>query len=346
MIWLALALAAAHASTPSAAFALIDASWIAPARDSAAAREIIARATKALDRPPGAIPHLHTEGTLPGHGIRDISLVAKQDQPIALDLAWAWRLTGDRRYLLATARYLDAWVSTYQISFNPIDETGFDTFIMATDLTKPALPAALAAKLDGFWRAMASGYLDAMDAGARNGTNNWQSHRVKLAAMAAFETGDAGLIERAHGAYERQVAINILSDGSVTDFRQRDALHYVTYDLEPLLMAAASAGMHGEDWYTWRAPSGSSLPGAVRWLQPYADGTTTHIEFANSSVSFDRERAAAGDLEYAPHPWDRANAVRPFAIAALCDPAYRSVATRVSESTGRPVPGWISLLYR
>ncbi len=73
----------------------------------------------------GAIPRLHTEGTLPGKGIREISLVAKRDQPIVLDLAMAWRLTGDRAFLDQAGRYLDAWARTYQMSFNPIDETGF-----------------------------------------------------------------------------------------------------------------------------------------------------------------------------------------------------------------------------
>jgi hypothetical protein len=37
---------------------------------------------------------------------------------------------------------------------------------------------------------MAVGYLDAMDAKPKNANTNWQSHRVKLATMAAFQTGD------------------------------------------------------------------------------------------------------------------------------------------------------------
>ena len=94
---------------------------------------VVQRAEAALGRPPGAIPRLHTEGTLPGKGIREISLTAKEDQPIALDLAIAWRLTGDRRFLEATGRYLENWADVYQMSFNPIDETGFDALIMATE---------------------------------------------------------------------------------------------------------------------------------------------------------------------------------------------------------------------
>ncbi|NWP10174.1 alginate lyase, partial [Escherichia coli] len=91
--------------------------------------------------------------------IREISIKAKQDQGIVIALALAWRLTGDRRYLDQTARYLENWASIYQMSFNPIDETGFDTLLLATDLTEADLPPALRTRLAGFWRKMAAGYL-------------------------------------------------------------------------------------------------------------------------------------------------------------------------------------------
>ena len=49
------------------------------------------------------------------------------------------------------------------IAIDPIDETGFDTLLMAYDLTEADLPAATRAKVDKLWRGMAAGYLDAMD---------------------------------------------------------------------------------------------------------------------------------------------------------------------------------------
>jgi hypothetical protein len=308
-----------------------------------AAQEVVTKAKAALGRPPGAIPKLHTEGTLPGKGIREISLKAKEDQPIVLNLALAWRLTGDRAYLDQAGRYLEAWADIYQPSFNPIDETGFDTLLMATDLTEADLPAATRAKVDRMWRGMAAGYLDAMDAKPRNFDTNWQSHRVKLATMAAFQTGDAGLIARARAAYRAQVATNIRPDGSVFDFHERDALHYVTYDLDPLMMAALAAQAHGENWLDWRAANGVSLAAALDWLVPYAKGEKTHIEFANSKIQFDRDRAAAGQKEYAPHPWDVSNAVGTYGLATLLDPRYRAVRDDVAARTGKKPAAWIRL---
>jgi hypothetical protein len=315
-------------------------------RTDPVSRRVVARANGAMARAPGAIPELHTEGTLPGKGIREISLKAKEDQAVVIALALAWRLTGDRRYLDQTARYLENWADIYHMSFNPIDETGFDTLILATDLTRADLAPALRAKMDGFWRRMAEGYLDAMDGKPKNSHTNWQSHRIKLATMAAFAVGDARLIDRARAAYRKHVGSNIQADGSVFDFHERDALHYVTYDLDPLEMAALAAKAHGEDWYHWKSASGSSLAGAVAWLEPYAKGEKTHIEFVHSQIVFDRERAEAGQKEYAAHAWDPGAAVNTYALAAQLDPARRDFAQKLAERTGRQPPEWMSLLAR
>ncbi len=327
-----------------AGFALFAETWQAPSTEQPAARQIIARATAALERTPGAIPRLHTEGTLPGHGIRDASIAAKQDQLIVFDLAMAWRLTGDRRFLRAAIRYLDDWTAIYRPSLNPIDETGFDTMMLATDLVAPELTPARRARFTAFWRGMAAGYLDAMDAGAPNPTTNWQSHRVKLATLGAFMSGDAALIDRARKAFRRQVSANILADGSVEDFRLRDALHYVVYDLDPLLMASLAAARHGEEWFSWQSPSGSSLPRALGWLEPYATGARQHMDFARTTNAFDRARAAAGDATYAPHLWKPGASVRTYALASLCDPSYAPLLARIVRNSGKRPSAWMTLL--
>jgi hypothetical protein len=339
----ACALALLASPALAADYALLGPAYAKGEAEVPATREVLTKARAALTRPPGAIPKLHTEGTLPGKGIREISLKAKEDQPIVLNLALAWRLTGDRAYLDQTGRYLEAWADVYAPSFNPIDETGFDTLLMAYDLTEADLPAATRAKVDKLWRAMAAGYLDAMDAKPKNFETNWQSHRVKLATMAAFQTGDTKLIDRARAAFRAQITANLRADGTVFDFHERDAIHYVTYDLDPLMMAALSAQAHGEDWFHWKSPVGASLPGALDWLAPYAKGEKVHVEFANSKIQFDRDRAAAGQAEYAPHPWDVTNAVGTYALASLMDPRYRALRDDLVSRTGRKPAAWIQL---
>lgn len=313
---------------------------VAPALKEA----IVSRAVATLDRPPGAIPHAHTEGTLPGKGIREISIKAREDQPIVLNFALAYRLTGDRRFLDATGRYLENWADVYQISFNPIDETGFDTLIMATDLTDGDLPEPLRTKIDAFWRRMAVGYLDAMDAGPRNAQSNWQSHRIKLATLAAFRTGDPKLIARAREAFRKQIGVNLYADGSTYDFHERDALHYVTYNLDPLMMAALAAKAHGEDWFDWKSPSGSSLPRSLDWLAAFARGEKTHSEFVNSKVQFDRDRANSGQTEYAAHDWDVSNGVGTYTLASLLDRRYLPLRDDLVKRTGKTPAAWAEIM--
>lgn len=308
-----------------------------------AGAEVQRRAQESLERIPGPLPVVHTEGTLPGQGIREISSKAREDLPIILNTALAYRMTGDRRYLSTAERFLEAWADIYKPSFNPIDETHFDQVMLAHDLTRSDLSPKVRAKLDGFWREMAVGYLDAMDGKPRNAETNWQSHRIKLATMAAFQTGDAALIKRAAEAYDRQIATNIHADGSVFDFHERDALHYVTYDLDPLMMAALSAKAHGRDWFTRKNPAGAGLQTALDWLVPYARGDKVHQEFVNSKIQFDADRAASGQKAYQPHPWNTANAAQTFALARLLDPQYARVFDHVVSRTGRVIPLWLTL---
>lgn len=342
---LILAASALLLSVPVSAadYALLGPRFGSPAAEARVKAQVVAAARAALDRAPGAIPRLHTEGTLPGKGIRDISIQAKRDHPIALDLALAWRLTGERSFLDQAGKYLDAWASVYRMSFNPIDETGFDALAMAYDLTERDLPQATRTKLDGFWRRMARGYLDDMDGTPRNARSNWQSHRIKLATVAAYQTGDRQLIDRARAAFRKHIGVNLRADGSTFDFEERDALHYVTYNLDPLMMAALAAKAHGEDWFSWRSPARASLPRSLDWLATFANGSRTHMEFANSKIAFDRERAAAGQSQFALHPWDPSKAIGTFAVASLLGPRYRSLRdTLVARFKKRP-PTWIAL---
>ena len=87
---------------------------------------------------PKAMARVHTEGTLPHEGIYDQSAAALKDLDLMRDAALAWRVTNAPRYLQLVDRFLSAWVATYQPSFNPIDETRFESLIVAYDMTARA----------------------------------------------------------------------------------------------------------------------------------------------------------------------------------------------------------------
>jgi len=305
-------------------------------------RYVISVANKNLGRLPSPVVRIHVEGTLPHQGIFDQSVAALTELGLIRDFAFAYRLTGDARYLDQVKRFIDAWVSTYQLSFNPIDETGFDALMLADDLCRADFTPEMREKIDSFIRKMVEGYLSAIANLKKPDTTNWQSLRVKLITMGAFSLGDRNLIQAARLAFQTQVAANVYPDGTVADFHQRDALHYVTYDLDPLLMAAEAAHTHDLDWFHWQNEAGSSLATAVAWLVPYASGQKQHEEFVHSGVPFDKERMQAGVAHFSK-TWDPRESLATLGIAAAMDPQFRTVVDGIRSKPGYYVNHWIVL---
>lgn len=303
---------------------------------------IVKRAAADLAGTPHAVPRIHMEGTLPHQGIYDQSRIAVADFPVMRELAMAYRMTGDTRYLNALDGYLAAWSSTYKVSLNPIDETNMDNIIIAYDLTKDALPDTTRQQMNQFLRQMAEGYAGAV-VKTKGDAGNWQSHRIKLLTLSAYALGDEGLIGKAHAAFTQHIQANIRPDGSVFDYYKRDALHYVLYDLEPLTVACLAAKMHGADWFDEGAPG--SVAKANDWLTPFETGRQTHVEFVHSSVKFDQTRAKAGIGEYAAHPWEPKASVGLLTLAAAVDPARKALCEQVASATGRKPTDWVVLLF-
>lgn len=303
----------------------------------ATASALLRAAARVVDRAPHALPLVHVEGTLPGHGIYDSSREALRDLPAARDLAIAGRLTGDLQYSDAAARFVSDWATTYRPSLNPIDETGFDALFIAWDLLPNTSRQALQPAMEKLLGAFAQGYLQHPPKGSTS-INNWNSHRIKLATMAAFAVGDERLVAHAHDRYREQLQANIDSNGLTFDFSQRDALHYVVYSLEPLLMAALAARQHGQDWWP---DEGERLSRALNWLLPYATGEKTHTEFGNTTVQFDRVRRDAG-LQGFDGVFDRKVARLAYGLAARLDSQYAELAQSLTDAPWQDA--WLELV--
>jgi hypothetical protein len=272
---------------------------------------------------PNPLPHVHTEGTLPHMGIRDRSIEAERDWPVMLHAALNWRAGVNEKSFGTAHRFLIGWVDTYQPNLNPIDETNLDTMIdtyaILAERLEPDERQRISAWLDKWgWN-----YVGSIEHAPKSGgtwTNNWQSHRIKLVTMIAAATDDDKMFAEARSLFRRQVKLNLLPDWQVMDFAERDALHYVVYDLEPLLRAALAAKAYrDEDWYHWQAASHASIAKSVAWLTPYATGEKEHQEFVHSRVAFDAQRAAAGVKGFTG-AFDVRDAAITYWSAALFDP--------------------------
>jgi Alginate lyase len=291
---------------------------------SDSAQKVLTYAKRNLSRPPGPLAKIHTEGTLPHEGIYDASVIAMQDLNIMNLFAMSYRLTGDKIYLNKATEYLEKWIDIYDPSFNPIDETKFDKLILTYDLIQSDLSPELNRKAMRFFYVMANGYIDKISKQSRIDVGNWQSHRIKLIVLSAYATNNIELIYKSKILFQGHLERNLNADGSTYDFRQRDALHYAVYDLEPLLVAAIAFKAHGENIFDYKTSQGVSLRDAVNWLKPYAEGDLTHEEFVNSPVLFDKQRAKAGIAGY-QGLWERSSALLLYSLASVVDPIYKKL---------------------
>ncbi len=211
-----------------------------------------------------------------------------------------------------------------------------DQLLVAYDLTRADLSPPVQNKMTAFLHIMATGYLASIAkqiAAGKEDIDNWQNHRIKLITLTTFALGDEGLIERAHQAFMRQLSVNISSSGMVHDFLDRDAFHYVTYGLDPLVVSAMAAKAHGGDWFHAQAPSGASVPLALDWLTPFALGQKTHEEFVHSKIAFDAQRARAGMKGYSGK-WEPSTSLPLYEKAAVLDPKYETVFQEINNHTG------------
>lgn len=291
-----------------------------------------------------AVSRLHTEGTLPHQGIWDQSVGAAKDLPRMRSLALIWRASQNAQALNELDGLLASWAAVYQPSLNPIDETGFDAMIDAFAIAKADLQPATRKRVTQFLQHWASAYLKQMEHPPKPArgiwTNNWQSHRIKLLTMMAAALGDEPMFEAAGRQFRQQLNQNLHADGRSIDFDERDALHYVVYDLEPLTRAALAAQTRQQDWLNMEADNGASLKKAINWLLPFASGVQSHQEFANTSVKFDLQRRAAGLPGYSGS-WDARSSGQLFWLASKLDDRYLAQASDLIKQTP-----WIAACWK
>jgi hypothetical protein len=307
-----------------------------------------ALADQALKEVPHPIDTIRSEGLLQGDPKKTATQSALKDMGKMYALALLYKLNDDSACLLQLDRYFHAWAETNHSRGDPIDDTNLDPVIEAYDMVKDDVSAGTERVVGEWLRATAESEITAVYNRPNRATsyNNWHSHRLKIVGEIAFATGDTALEGYATRGLEAQIAWNLQADGPSADFITRDALHYHVYDLEPLLqLAIVVKRATGVDYYSWVSPAGSSIRKSVEWLLPYVTGEKTHAEFVNSTVEFDRRRAANGEAAYkAGSMWEPKNGVRTLVLAGYFGaPGLMDTARKAAETSDR-FPGWVSVV--
>jgi len=258
---------------------------------------------KYLDEQPNPIDTIRTEGLLKGNPKKEKTSLALKDMSKMFALALEHRLSGNKECLNKCTEFLKAWSKINRPNGDPIDDTNLDDAIEAYDLTKSELTPTDKKLIDNWLSATALAEINSkrMVAGRGTATNNWNSHRLKIVGEIGYALNNQEFINWAIENLKTQINVNLNADGTSIDFKQRDAMHYHIYDLEPMLrLAIIIDRAKGINFYTYESPKGSSIQKSVNWLLPYIKGEKQHEEYVNTTVKFDRDRAKNNEPGFAP----------------------------------------------
>jgi len=256
-----------------------------------------------LAQTPNPVDTIRTEGLLRGNPKKERTAVALRDMNKMYTLALQYKITGEEKYLKKADEFLLAWANKNQPNGDPIDDTNLDKAIEAYDLIKDDVNPKDKTLIADWLKATALAEINSkrMNRNQGTGINNWNAHRLKVVGEIGYALNNQEFISWTIDRLKKHIEINLNEDGTSHDFKERDAMHYHIYDLEPMLRLALlirSAG--GGNFYIYESPKGSSIKKSVDWLIPYIKGEKQHEEYVNTTVKFDRDRAKNNEPGFAP----------------------------------------------
>lgn len=292
-------------------------------------------ADEALAATPNPIAEILSQGLLAGDPRKTASLKAVEDAYKTYALTLVYKSSGKKEYLNKATGFLIAWAKLNKSSGDPINDTKLEDMVTAYDLVRNDVASGDKAIIDGWMRQIADAEVNSASAKAGRGTaiNNWNSHRIKMITLIAYTLHDDSYNSIITTELEKQLNVNLNPDGTTHDLIERDAFHYQTYDIEPLLstsIAIYRAG--GKNYFTWQTANSSSIKKCVDYMVPFMTGEKTHPEFVKSTVPFDLKRAQNNEKGYAPGTlFEPKNGIETFALAAFFDDGYKHIIRKAAN---------------
>ena len=290
-----------------------------------------------------AIPEIHLEGTLASKPEYKESESALK----TLDTLEAWALAARIETGSDGAAYAQAardgilnWVMTYDSpTGNPINEGRLIPLLKAIDWYRPLFQTDEWTQVQAWLRKLiaASDQFKADYANDERGTNNFETWRLALRAIAAQVLGDPAEVAATGKMMHDHIRQNIWDDGSTFDFHRRGALHYHVYDLEAYTQALIYVPS------VYQLEDRARLEKAFEFLKPYDTGEKEHIEFSDPDpslgkpIQFDIQRRDAGQKDFLNQPWDPKAARNLLRLGRAALPEIRDWTTGLLDENYDPV---------
>jgi hypothetical protein len=297
------------------------------------------------------IERFELAGTLNGHPGHVRSDVAKRDFPAIFALA----VTGFRgqepfrsRSRAAARSALMSWAEVYRPTGNPVDEWFFVPLLQAADLVAGFLTPGDRAALLGWIRefgARGDTFYGQMPARDSRQINNWMARRLLIRSAAATVAGDQAARAATPGLLRDFTARNFVAapsgerDGRTYDFMQRDALLYHLGDLRPLVEMT----LYTPDLVD--AAARAAIMSGLQFLRPYFLGERQHVEFARTTIAFDRERRDDGNPDFANQPWKPERGRVLLRLARVSFPEVRPWTEQIVDPSYDPRTKLLAAIY-
>lgn len=287
------------------------------------------KADAALMEEPDPIRELHYEGYVSNHPERLQTINHLQDMRKLRYLSWIYTLTKQDAYLKAAQQYLLSWANTYKPSGNPINDNKLVAMILAYHLLQGKL-GNNRQMIEDWLRQLA---LIEMATQRDSPQGNWHAKRIKIVGLIGIVLQEEKFINYARQEFQHYVASSLRPDGTSYDFEHRDAIHYHTSGISPMLEVAIALRSE-DDLYRWETAEGASLEKSIQFVVPYALGEKTHQEWVNSQVALDRKRWESGDEKYRPGKlWNPQESLDMFELAVIFDPSLTKVVETLAPAS-------------
>ena len=251
-------------------------------------------------------------------------------------LAYVWRYTNRPHIRDALQRYLLIYMRDTGPSGNPLQDGYAHPAMIAAQqargLFSPADQRLIDARLLEYVTAMR----DWRQRNARN--DNWAAWAVATAGLAALAADNEAGLQWAAREARLIMDASLRADGSSEDFHHRDSLAYHMYLLTPLLTLAQALKVRQIDLYAYKSVRGASLPQALSFMLPFAQGRAQHLEFVNSRYEPDKTTLHGDKLG---KPWSFGEGGRAFLMADAFDGRWGDL-DRARKGAG-PYPDGITV---